>query len=160
MQAIFSVTMFLLPHNHLRRGELKWSTAPLRPIQRSAVKRSVGKLIPHMNLDQQETPCKLSRSTPWYFELLSMSCDHGSGYRTLIETDGSSLNKQLFEYKLILYNIHSQVTWRRWNNDNKLWSGQSWPPNTPSACLRSWSSVVDRETGEQCSRIGKTNAAK
>ena len=47
-------------------------------------------------------------STPWYFELLSMSCDHGSGYRTLIETDGSSLNKQLFEYKLILYNIHTQ----------------------------------------------------
>ena len=47
-------------------------------IQRSGIKHSVGKVIPHSNLGQQETPCKLGRSTPRYFKLQWMSCGRSS----------------------------------------------------------------------------------
>ena len=43
--------------------------------------------------------------------------------QTLTEADGSSLNKQWFEFELTLHNIHSAATWRRWHNDKKVWSG-------------------------------------
>ena len=43
-------------------------------IQRSGVKHSIIKVIPHSNLGWQETPCKLEDSTPWYFTLQWMSC--------------------------------------------------------------------------------------
>ena len=36
----------------------------LEPIQRSDVKHSVGKVIPHSNLSRQEKSSKLGRSTP------------------------------------------------------------------------------------------------
>ena len=36
----------------------------LKPIKRSGVKHSVGKVIPHPSLGRQETPYKLGRSTP------------------------------------------------------------------------------------------------
>ena len=60
-----------------------------------------------------------------------MSCSAALVCLTLTEADGSSLNKQWFNSELILYNIHSAATWRRWHNDKKIWSGQAWPPNTP-----------------------------
>ena len=69
--------------------------------QRTGVKHTVWKVIPHTSMGREETPCKLGRSTPWYFELKWMSCDR------------SSLNKQWFEFELALYNIHSAATWRK-----------------------------------------------
>ena len=87
--------------------------------------------------------CKFGRSTPWYFKLLWMSC------RTFVEADGSSLNKQLFEFQWTLHNIHSPETWRRWHNDKKLWSvrprspDQTWRP----LCWR-WRSAAASPTRE------------
>ena len=46
-----------------------------------------------------------------------MSCSSSSVYRTLVEADGSSMNKQWFEFELTLYNIHRPETRRRWHND-------------------------------------------
>ena len=46
--------------------------------------------------------------------------------RTLTAADGSSLNKQWFEFQLTLYNIHSAATWCRWHKI--VWSGQSLAP--------------------------------
>ena len=34
------------------------------PIQRSGIKHSVGKVIPHSNLGRQEAPCEFGHSTP------------------------------------------------------------------------------------------------
>ena len=53
-----------------------------------------------------------------------MSCSRSSVCRTLVEAEGSSLNKQWFEIELTLYSMHSPSTWRR-HNDKKLRSGQS-----------------------------------
>ena len=83
-------------------------------IQCSSIKHSVGKVILHSSLGQQEIPCKLGCSTPWYFKLPGVSCGHSSGCRTLVEADESLLNRQWFEFELTLYNILSPVTVRRW----------------------------------------------
>ena len=53
-------------------------TVHLKPLHRSGVKHIVGKVITHSNLGQQKTPCKLWRSTPWYFKLQWMSCGRSS----------------------------------------------------------------------------------
>ena len=50
----------------------------LESIQHSDIKRCVGKVIPHSNLNRQERPSKLGRSTPWYFELQWMNCGRSS----------------------------------------------------------------------------------
>ena len=60
------------PHKQIGHGKLKKThlrEAPavdctLEPIQRSGIKHSVGKVIPHSNLGRQETPCKSVSSTP------------------------------------------------------------------------------------------------
>ena len=95
-------------------GKLRTVDCTLEPIQRSSIKHSVGKAIPHSNLGQQETPCKLGRSTPWYFKLQWMSCSRSSCCWTLVEADGSSLNWQWLEFELTLYNILSPATFCRW----------------------------------------------
>ena len=64
------------PHKHLRHGKIETRThgnnqrltALLNP-SNVPVSNSVGKVIPHRNLGRQETPCRLGRSTPWYFKL-------------------------------------------------------------------------------------------
>ena len=55
------------------------------------------------------------------------------GGRTQTKADGSSLNKQWSEVELTLYHIPSAATWRRWHNDQKVWSGQRLALNTPGA---------------------------
>ena len=40
--------------------------------------------------------------------------------QTLTKADGISLNTQLFEFELILYNIHSPSTWRRRHTNKKI----------------------------------------
>ena len=49
------------PHMQLRHGKLKKNSrkhptvdCSLKPIQHSGVKRSIGKVVPHTNLGQQE----------------------------------------------------------------------------------------------------------
>ena len=64
------------PHKHLRHGKNETQThgnnqrltALLNP-SNVPVSNSVGKVIPHRSLGRQETPCRLGRSTPWYFKL-------------------------------------------------------------------------------------------
>ena len=54
------------PHKHLHHGKLKkMDDCTLEPIQHFSVKHSVGRVIPHWNLSQQEIPSKLEHSTPW-----------------------------------------------------------------------------------------------
>ena len=79
---------------------------------------------------------------------------------TLVEADGSSLNKQWLEFELTLYNIISPAT-RRWWHNNKHWSGQSLVTEH-SGHSRSWRwhSAADPHTGEQYSRIERTNGKK
>ena len=56
------------PYMHLRRGKRKHNPGKqstvdciLEPIQRSGVKHSVKKFIPHSNLNRQERPSKFSK---------------------------------------------------------------------------------------------------
>ena len=109
----------------------------LEPIPRSLVKHSVGKVIPHSNLSRRERLSKFARSTPRYFKLKRISCGRSSVCRTLVEADGSSLNRQWLEFELTLYNTLRPATWRRWHNDKKLWSGQSLATEY-TWCSRSW----------------------
>ena len=80
-------------------------------------------------------------------------------FRTLTEADRSSQNKQWFNLKLTMYNIHCPATWDRWHNDKKVWPGQGL---TPVYTWRSrswrWHLAADPHTGEHYSRIGRTNA--
>ena len=50
-------------------GKKPTNDCSLKPIKRSGVKGSVGKVILHTSLGRQETPCKLGRSTPSYFKV-------------------------------------------------------------------------------------------
>ena len=58
-------------HEHLRHGKRKHNSGKqpavdctLEPIQRSGIKHSVRKVIPHSNLTRHERPSKLGPSIP------------------------------------------------------------------------------------------------
>ena len=116
---------FCATENWRKRNSGKQPTVDclLKPNQSSGVEHIVTKVIPHSNMDPQETPCKLKLSAPWYFRLKWMSCVRPQLVEcpTLVEADGSSLNRQWFEYELTLHNIHSTVTWRRSDIHKKHW---------------------------------------
>ena len=75
--------------------------------------------------------------------------------RTLTEADGSSLNKQWFEFELTLYNIHSATTWRRWHGKKVIWAKPDHRIHLALEKLKM--TFISRPlTGEQYSRIGRT----
>ena len=69
----------------------------LEPIQRLVIIHSVGKVIPHSNLDRQETPYKLWRSKPCYFTLQWMSCGRCSS------VSNSSRNRWKFAEQSVIW---------------------------------------------------------
>ena len=113
------------PNKHLRHRKLKKTQlnnkqptddCTLERIHHFGVRHRVEKDIPHSNLSRQERPSKLRHSTPWYFKLQWMSCGRSldvSNSSTLVEADGSSVNRQRLESELTLCNILR-------HNDKKL----------------------------------------
>ena len=136
----------------------------LKPIYRSGVKLSAGKVIPHTNLGRQETPCPLTVPIPHQVSLIIiLNCNalhldiSNSDWwaaaaarvcRTLlVAVEAHWKNSHSFSNEpFIIYTVHQHdvddPTTR--NSDQ----GKAWPPNTPGA----------REAEEQFSRIGRTNA--
>ena len=69
------------------------------PIQRSGIKHSVGKVIPHSNLRRQGTCYKLGRATPWYFKLqcLKLQTNTSNWHRRTILKDWENITQGLGE---------------------------------------------------------------
>ena len=103
----------------------------LKLIHCSSVKHSVVKVIPHLNLGWQEMACELGHSTPIYFKLQGMICATAWVYQTLVEADGSLLNKQWFEFELTTKYIAQQhdIDDTTRNYDQR----KAWPLNKPGA---------------------------
>ena len=124
------------PHKHLRHGKLKKTQlmkqhtvdCSLKPIQRSDVKHSVGKVNAHSNL------AGTKHLANW--DVLHLYSSNSNGWsaaaarvcRILIEADGSSLNKKWFEFALWTgQSLVTEYTWRSIEKLNLTFS--SWPPN-------------------------------
>ena len=105
----------------------------LEPIQRSGVKHSVGKVIPHSNLGRQETPCKLFPHLDRSNSSGELRPQHGKS-NSIVEEGGTSPNRQWIEFELTLYNIYSahqhDVDDTTTRNSDQY---KAWPPNTPGA---------------------------
>ena len=104
----------------------------LECIYRSGTKVSVGKVIPHSNLNRQEAPCKFWCSSPWYFKLLWKSCccnwetsNSGRSRWKLAEQTVISVLINLVQHTIIQY-VYDTTT--RNSDQDKVW-----PPNTPGA---------------------------
>ena len=106
-----------------------WS---LKPIERSDVKHSVGKVIAHTSLGRQETPCKLGRSIPWCFKLWWMSCCHSL---SLSNSDRSRwmITEQTMirvRIKVVQHTQCSNTTSITHTTTIKSDQGKACPPNT------------------------------
>ena len=122
----------------MRNSSAGLSTGPTNSDSRWQQNREV---IPHSNLDRQETPCKLGRSTSWYFKLQWMSCSrslHGMSNSSrnrwmLAEQTFHLLNRQWLVFELTLYNILSQQHYVDHTTTRNSDQDKAWPPNTPGA---------------------------
>ena len=91
-------------------GKHRTVDCTLESIQRSSVKHSVGKVITQSNLSRRKDLANLdvlhldtSNSNRWTAAAARVC-------RTLVEADGSSLNRQWLEFELTLYNIKPSHT--------------------------------------------------
>ena len=158
------------PHKHPTENWWKHNSGKqltvdctVEPIQRSGANHSVGKVI-HIR-----TWAGRKYLPNWIVLHLDTSNSNGwapvavrvGNVELLVEEDGSSLNRQWLEFALTLCNINSPAARRRLHNDKKLWSGQSLATEyTWRWKSWRWYSAANPHTGEQYSRIWRTNEKK
>ena len=150
--------MLSQPHKHLPHGCNQRLIGPLNP---SSV------LVSHtVYVRSCHIRTWAGRKDLANWEVIHLDTSNSNGWaataarvcRTLVEADGSSLNWQGLEFELALYKILSPATRRLWHSNQKLWSGQSLDTEYTSRSRSwRWHSAADPHTGEQYSRIGRTN---
>ena len=125
-----------------------------KPVQRSLVKCSVGKVIPHANLDRQKTSCKFGRSTPRRLELIWKSLDSckgilnsGRSWAQLIEQPMIQIRK-----KLVQHTQPSNVATMAQCEETLVRQGLDSECTGRSESWR-WQSAADHNTEEQYSCV-------
>ena len=113
-----------LKNMQLREATNGWLPSWTHPAFRCQT-QCLGKVIPQSNLNRQQTPCQLRRSTPWYSKLQWISYCRSSSMSNSSRSRWWKIAEQK-EFELTLYVQHtmpSNITSRY--NDKKLWSRQS-----------------------------------
>ena len=93
------------PHNHMRhrkREKNNWGKQSTFDCSFPCQTQCIGKVIPPTSLGRQETPCKLGRSTLWYFELRWMRCGRSSS----ISNSLTSISYRYQQYRISIFFIH------------------------------------------------------